>query len=503
MLDRCLVEALAPGDFLPPAAERAQLAEQLGELVARRGVGPLVNALLVQPNADFFPDRWAGGEASVRRVLLRLLRYAGLAELDVEVVLLDEDPDKRAGAPAPRGSFGLQTQLWLTGITAGRCRVAIEATLLRDPSSFVAAAARAVAHAYRRHHGLERIGDPLEEARIDVTTVYLGFGIVTTDATLRHATTPSGGFRSARSVLQLGVLAPQAMAYLLALQAVARGLGRGERREIASMLQVNPSTFFKAALRAVDGEPQAMASLRLPPRSEWPTPADAASLLAPLPAAVSDETIEEPRRDVDAGVRGGNLGKPVFRVERSMAGRMARFLGMATFVLGGLVTRSYVANDVDPAMITTAAIVLAAIGLLVGLFLRDSRCSDPKCGAKLDRTANTCPWCGGEIVGVIRHPRERLAAEEDHRRGSGRDPSESGKSGAPEGDDAIDEEQRGTGADRVGEDHARALDERPVQPARDPREQREQPHDHRDEGELSDLHADVERQERADDPRAR
>ncbi|MBA3546890.1 MAG: hypothetical protein H0T76_10435, partial [Nannocystis sp.] len=66
------------GLLLPPLEDRRWLLEQLRALVVARGAGPLTTALLVEPNPRFFPDRWGGGEASMRRLLLRLCAYAGL-----------------------------------------------------------------------------------------------------------------------------------------------------------------------------------------------------------------------------------------------------------------------------------------------------------------------------------------------------------------------------------------------------------------------------------------
>jgi hypothetical protein len=433
--------------FLPPREERTQLARQLRALASRRGVGPLVNGLLIEPTPEFFPDRWAGGEPSVRRVLRRLLRYAELDSLEVHIRILEEDPDKREEAPAKPTGNGLQADLWVVKLQGERCEFAVESTLLRDPLAFVAAAARAVAHVYRRHHGLEKRGDPLEEARIDVTTIYLGFGLVTTDATIRHASVAAGGFRSTRKIYRLGTLSPQSMSYLLALHALARGLNRSDRRQIAARLQANPATFFKESCKAIEADEDVFELLGLPPEDEWPEPPDLQSLLGPLPNEPDPGDTEqleaepEERKDVDRGVKDSNVGKPVFRVERSMALRMAKFLGMATFILGGFATRSYMADDLDPATFTVAAVGLALLGLLIGFFLRDSRCSDVKCGAKLPKDASACPHCGGDIVGVIKHPKERLAAEEEYRQSlaTGSSTRATATSGPPEAHYALDE----------------------------------------------------------------
>jgi len=407
-------------DFVPEADEQTELLGLLGTLVRSRGVGALVDSLLLEPTPDYFPDPWAGGLPSVRRVLRRLMRYAGLDRFAVEVEILEEKTHLRGSTPPRPVGTGPETELWFVRIetTESRetCRFALEAVVLRDSQAFVAAAARAVAHAYRRVYDLDR-RDRAEQRRIDVTTVFLGFGLLTADAALRHSSAASGGAQSQRKIHRLGTLSPQAMCFLLAVQAVVRGLDRKARKALAGRLQANQAAFFLESCVLLARRPELDRRLGLPPEDEWPEPPDAKALLAPLAplapeGSSSDETEEEERRDLDRGIQDTNLGKPVFRVERSMALRMGKVFGMAAFILGGFATRSYLTDGVDPAVFTMGALGLAVLGLLVGFFLRDSRCSDPNCVATLPKSASQCPRCGGAIVGVIKHPKERLAAEE-------------------------------------------------------------------------------------------
>jgi len=68
--------------------------------------------------------------------------------------------------------------------------------------------------------------------------------------------------------------------------------------------------------------------------------------------------------------------------------------------------------EVDMGMIALAAAGLGLLGLVVGRFMPDTRCSEPKCGTVFSDDDTVCPKCCGTILGEIGHPKERLAAEE-------------------------------------------------------------------------------------------
>jgi hypothetical protein len=392
--------------LLPPAPARAWLLEQLAGLVRARGVAPLVAAPLVEPTPAFFPDPWAGGEASVRRLARRLLRYAGIEGMPVAVTVLDE------GTAPAAGTGGVSFE----GLRQGTLTFAVQAVTLRDPLVLVPAMARAVAEAYRRVHRLPTGTEAPHQRLVDVTAVYLGFGLLTANAALRIG--GSGGSlerRSTRTRTRLGVLDPQSVGFLLATQLHVRGLPDKQRRAVLRKLEANPAAFVRAAEPVLAGLQPALAErLGLPPREQWPPAPDLAVLTSPLPGDGEDEPAAEERKDEDRGVQGMNAGRPVFRVERSKALRLAKMLALPTVMLGMLAGRMQLAGMEQLPMwqAGVAAAVLGVLGLLVGRLLPDRRCSEPKCGQTLDPAATVCPRCGGTIMGVIHHPRERLAAEE-------------------------------------------------------------------------------------------
>lgn len=437
---------------LPPAQERDWLIARTAELVSAFGPTGYVRAPLLEPTPEFFPDAWAGGEASVRRVLLRLLRWAaaacspgrGLADLEVEVVLHASDPARRGEVVGqPPNLRGQDPKAWFVRLDAreGVAHFAVEEISLREPENLVPALARAVAHCVRAVHGLVTPLDLAGERLIDLAAFPLGFGLLTTDACVRFYARSSGGFRSTRAESRLGALSIQDMSFLLGLQTHVRGLDprgfdRRARKRLFDHLQPNQAGFVREAWALLEqsdrlGKP-VREQLGLPPPASWPATRPLADLLGPpissrgLVRAEGDaddaddddaspaasRTIEQ-RRDLDPGVVGINEGKPVFRIERNASLRLAKLLGLPILLLGGLLSRGSFGIELPMNIVMPSAIAVALLGLGIGSFFTDRRCSEPKCGRALKVDDEVCPLCGGTVMGVIHHADERLGAEEE------------------------------------------------------------------------------------------
>ena len=114
---------------------------------------------------------------------------------------------------------------WFGGIDGDSCWFGLNVDQLDDPEQLVGTLCHEVAHAYRAYHGLTVSSQDIEEALTDLTTVYLGFGVLTTNNTYRYRT--SGHFQGAFVTFQTsastgGYLDAGEMAFLLAIQAVVR-----------------------------------------------------------------------------------------------------------------------------------------------------------------------------------------------------------------------------------------------------------------------------------------
>ncbi len=397
--------------LLPPQGERTQLLTQLASLVSNCGYEPLVMAPMLEPTAMFFPDRWRGGEASMRRVCQRLLHYAGLTDYRVEVAIHEDKPNADPAEGKPNPLVGEDIHVWLVHIRDGVCRIGVEATAMREPLGLVAATARTVSHAFLVVHNRAPSDTRVRERLIDLASVYLGFGILTTEASMRHVTGADGSFRSRPKKSRLGVSGPVAMAYLLAIQARARGLDRKGHRRITKYLRANQAAFYRRAL--VDIPRDVGTRLGVPPEDEWPDLPSIRTLIPNFSSdADEDDDVTEEEVGRDRGVVGMNEGRAVFRVERSASLRVAKLLALPVIMLGGVVARGFQGVEIPMHYVAAAGAGLGLLGLILGRLLKDRRCSEPKCGQALTAEMTNCPRCGGTIRGVIHNPRERLAAEE-------------------------------------------------------------------------------------------
>ncbi len=250
---------------------------------------------------------------------------------------------------------------------------------------------------------------------------------LTANAALRHGGSGGGwGRKSSRTRTRLGILDPQSVGFLFAAQLETRGTTGRARRTILRQLSANPAGFVRAAVPVLARlEPPMAEQLDLPPPAHWPPPPDLERLTAPIADEVDDHDEPEERKDEDRGVSGMNEGKAVFRVERSKALRLAKMLALPVVMLGMLAGRMEIGIEIPMWQAGAAAALLGALGLGVGRLLPDRRCSEPKCGTTLDPQMETCPRCGGTVMGVIGHPKERLAAEEALARPRRVDPEES------------------------------------------------------------------------------
>lgn len=382
--------------------EQSLLLRSLGELVRVRGPEPLL-AAPIEPTPAFFPDAFTPSAAGARVVAERLLGYAGLGSHRAVIQVGSTDPDAwRPGAHQGAAA-------WFTGIEGFCCFFGVDERHLGDADALVASMAHEVAHAFRRVHGLEARGALPEEPATDATTVYLGFGLLTTNAAELLRT--SGEFRGTSAItrshqLRLGYLPPQAMAFLLAAQSVGRRAGWRERARLASHLGPNPRALFTASrAHLARREGDVLLALGLPPeRRGTPAPRPVRRVEPPPRGAA-------PARPPPAGAFGpespDNRGRRIFRVlgtARLGAGLFGATVAALPFAFAALAWRS-------PWPLLPGALAAGWLARRWGR-RRPDHCSDPECGATLQPGAASCPRCGGRLAGVIATADHRLEAEE-------------------------------------------------------------------------------------------
>lgn len=395
-------------DPLPPAPERQWLLGQLADLVKTCGVAPLVTWPILLPTNDYFPDPWTPDALGVQRLCQRLLMYAGLGHLRTQVVAY-KNPVQ--GLTQPTALGGYQTSHftegaagWFAGIEEGCCQFGIDINQLTQPEALIGTLCHEVAHAFRAHRHLGHAAYATEERLTDITTTFLGFGLLTANSSYLHRSEGRhGGNYATYGVTKSwsGYLQTSAMCFLLAVQAVVRRLSRAEVRKLTSQLETTQRSCFEASYELLADGPRWLSErLGVPEPAEWPAAPKLAELTQPLseegqPAPIS---IELPEKKI-------NEGLPVFRVRD----RKPDFTLMVLLVVVSI-TALLAGGNLGLGMATMVA--LLGGGHFVTLWRRRWECSEPGCEAFIPEGTKVCPGCGGDISGDLRDARDRLAARE-------------------------------------------------------------------------------------------
>ncbi|HYM61936.1 MAG TPA: hypothetical protein VEZ11_13715 [Thermoanaerobaculia bacterium] len=391
--------------FLPNDEERDWMARSLRELIRIRGFEPFACVPLLTPSDDDFPDPWDGSVRAAHRITQRLMQHAGIGNLGISLTALPDDD------AAPDDVWDAGKAGWFSGIDRGRARFGIEPKEVGDPQSVAGIMAHEVAHAWRHSRELVEADREVEEHLTDLTTVYLGFGILTTNVTERYRT-----WRKLRaSVSQLksmGYLPPPAMSWLLALQASARN-DRSEREAIRRHLEPNQRGWFDESINEIAADPRHLDSLMLPPRESRPR---AARKLVTVVEPGSDEIREAPS-PVERGLTTRHAGQTAYRIDStSMAIRF--FLGAWLGAIAGLIAASIAGASFGILEGTRTMQLLVGGGAIAGAAVallrpRIYRCSDISCREIVPKDAMACPHCGSSFASTLTPRQWRDVQAED------------------------------------------------------------------------------------------
>ena len=397
---------------LPTEKERHALIDALGELVEQQGYEPLAIWPVLLATPLYFPDPWSPDLTGATVMLTRLMRYAGLEALHVVLEPFDaEDDVVEAGAFG--NSFHRKGAVaWFRGIENGSAFFGVEISSLEDPDHLAGVLAHEVAHAYRTQHGLRVDDNKLEEQLTDVTTVFLGFGVLTTNGTDRFR---SWGHLEGHKIYhqwqhdQTGYLSPATMAFLLATQTVSRNGSSAEQKAIKRALEPNQEAFYASALRWL-AKHEALVKERLKvPAGIKPVPFDSSlhSVVEPRPTA-EFQMPNSLAELLDSSTEAlPNLGQPVFRVRPHGVAIVWRvFAGaMVGLLVGSMVNFPWLVLAVPLAWVALEKWVLNPF------------CT--ACERRVGPTESQCRTCGGTVAGDVQRLRDIHDAEEEYWRKRG------------------------------------------------------------------------------------
>ena len=372
---------------MPTDEEREWIVAETARLVERAGLERYVAHVLVEPSDRWFPDEWHPDHNGVKQLAERVFEHAGLAGVTITTLLAEEGSDVALDPLA---------------IEKDRVELEVDPAHLRDPLTLIAALARLAAIVLRLRHELADDDEAHERELVDLTTIYLGFGIITTNAAYRYrADGRMEGYTAITNYShdEQGALAADLMAWALALQIMARG--GDEKSDVARQLETNQAEVFGEACRQLKSD-YAVLLLGLPAREKWPARHDPPG----KPARRRKQKEQLPKAVMKSSAYAGiNSGRQVIRMPDNRAG-----IGAFAGGIGSLVPTVALAVEGYGVVAMFALVGTFGAGLFLGSRSRYHVCSG--CGLKLAPAGDRCPRCNGKIAGTANRKENYLEAEE-------------------------------------------------------------------------------------------
>ena len=219
---------------------------------------------LVLPTAEFFPDTFDGSERALLRLLARVLKLAGLSDLEVGLAVSVDDGGGSGGScssgscstPAASPSQNMQRV-----VEVGDAYVVnVAAPEIGNPTVLTTALVRAVSHIFLKEAELYEHFELAEvPVAVDLASVWLGFGVLACNGSYIYAKS-CGGVRVASAT----TMPVEELALALAIYCK---LYQQPRRTVNRHLQVTPRAFFDESAVWSDSNAKVVALLGSDPRS--------------------------------------------------------------------------------------------------------------------------------------------------------------------------------------------------------------------------------------------
>jgi hypothetical protein len=221
--------------------------------------------VLVLPNGDFFPDRFAGDQAGLEGLCARIQGYAGLETVRIEALVLGDAPARTASSCGPSGcGTGSCATPELGAANGPRVERRADHWLVRTPAaeldnsivltSRLATSLGAIALAERHPRGAELAAEPTQA---ELAATALGFGVLLLEASYLYAKSCGGP-----NVQRATALGCDELAVLLALS-----LAREEHSAKAALAELGTTqrALLREALALVEESPGLVRLLREDP----------------------------------------------------------------------------------------------------------------------------------------------------------------------------------------------------------------------------------------------
>ena len=238
---------------LPVSDEDHQWVDQgfkrLEKLLGRRR---MLEAKVVSPTAEDFPDPYDGTSAAAEMLFCRVCKYMQVDRSSIQLeVFTDETENLREILPHWRSdgathAVGLYMHHTKSDDEEKRSEqdsmvIAIRSTQLKDPLSLVATVAHELGHVILLGGGLLNPKTPDHEPMTDLLTVFLGLGIFSANSAARFKQYQEDR-RQGWSMQRLGYIPEEVYGYALARFAAERG---EQDAKWAKHLSTNVRAYFK------------------------------------------------------------------------------------------------------------------------------------------------------------------------------------------------------------------------------------------------------------------
>jgi len=230
--------------------ERQWVDEGFRRLERMLGRPRLLQAKVILPTPEYFPDAYDDSNAGAEALFQRVCSYMQVDRSGIQLeVFPDETEELRSILPYWRGDSGGCAGFFSHDPTTEsaptddepRMLVALRSTQLKDPLSLVATMAHELGHVILLGGRLISSKTPDHEPLTDLLTVFLGFGVFTSSAARRFKQ-----FQDERrygwSMHRSGYLPEEMYGYALAKFAEARA---EEKPEWAKHLSTNVKAYFR------------------------------------------------------------------------------------------------------------------------------------------------------------------------------------------------------------------------------------------------------------------
>jgi hypothetical protein len=208
--------------------ERLWVDQGFARLGAMLGRSRLLEAKVVLPNAEFFPDAFDRSEAAVGILVHRVCDYMRIDRTRIKLEIFPDETEElrektlwyiKTGRSPAGIYFGHESTLDEDGSVV----IALRSTLLKDPLALVATVAHELGHLILLGDGHLDSSTPDHEPMTDLLTVYLGLGIFTANSAARFQQHDHCGGWHSWSMQRLGYLPQLVYGYALAKFAAERG----------------------------------------------------------------------------------------------------------------------------------------------------------------------------------------------------------------------------------------------------------------------------------------